>query len=229
MTSPSTDPPPRRPPARDLARDVAVAAVAFVATLILFFGFSTLILQSRDGGAGVASATQSATPSAGAPTPAPTASATRSAEASGEPSSSPTSASPTSSSPSPSADPVLVGAGDIAACGLDDDSATASLVEGIPAAAVFTAGDNAYENGSADDFRNCYDPTWGAFKDRTRPAPGNHDWQTRDLAGYLGYFGAAAAPQGTSWYSYDLGTWHVVVLDSDCGSVGGCGPGSAQG
>ena len=59
--------------------------------------------------------------------------------------------------------------------------------------------------------------------------PGNHDWQTKNLAGYLGYFGTAAAPEGTSWYSYDLGTWHLVVLDSDCGSVGGCGAGSAQG
>ena len=59
--------------------------------------------------------------------------------------------------------------------------------------------------------------------------PGNHDWDTKDLAGYLGYFGAAAAPAGKSWYSYDLGTWHVIVLDSDCASVGGCGPATDQG
>ena len=94
----------------------------------------------------------------------------------------------------PATDAVLVGAGDIATCGGDDDSATAALVEGIPGA-VFTAGDNAYENGSAKDFRDCYDPTWGAFKDRTRPTAGNHDWQTKDLAGYLGYFGAAAGTE----------------------------------
>ena len=94
---------------------------------------------------------------------------------------------------------------------------------------MFTAGDNAYENGSPDQFRDCYDPTWGAFKDRTRPAAGNHDWETKDLAGYLGYFGEAAAPQGVSWYSYDLGTWHVVVLDSDCAAVGGCEATSPQG
>ena len=206
-------------------RTVAVGAVAFAATLILLFGFATLVLQSRDGGAVSASSTPSARPSTAAPTPTPTASATPSVEASGGTPSS----SPGLPSPSASADPILVGAGDIADCTLDDDSATARLIADIPTAAVFTAGDNAYENGSADDFRNCYDPTWGAFKDRTRPAAGNHDWQTKDLAGYLGYFGTAAAPDGTSWYSYDLGTWHIVVLDSDCGSVGGCGAGSAQG
>ena len=83
--------------------------------------------------------------------------------------------------------------------------------------------------GRPDQFRDCYDPTWGAFKDRTRPAAGNHDWETKDLAGYLGYFGEAAAPQGVSWYSYELGAWHVVVLDSDCAAVGGCEATSPQG
>ncbi len=132
---------------------------------------------------------------------------------------------PTASS---SAEPVLVGAGDIADCALDDDSATADLVATIPGT-VFTAGDNAYPNGTADQFRDCYGPTWGRFLDRTRPAAGNHDWETKDLAGYVGYFGTAAEPKGVSWYSYDLGTWHVVVLDSDCSSVGGCGADSVQG
>jgi hypothetical protein len=125
-------------------------------------------------------------------------------------------------------DPVLVGAGDIADCGLVDDSATAALIEAIPGT-VFTAGDDAYPSGTAQQFRDCYDPTWGAFRDRTHPAPGNHDWETSGLAGYLGYFGTAAAPKGTSWYAYDLGTWHIVVLDSDCSSVGGCAADSPQG
>ena len=209
-----TDPPPHGPPARDLARNIAVGAVAFAATLILLFGFATLILQSRDRGVAVASSSPAST--------APSIGASPGASSIGRSSVAPPSA-------GPAADPVLVGAGDIADCTLDDDTATAMLIEGIPGAAVFTAGDNSYENGSADDYRNCYAPTWGAFKDRTRPAPGNHDWQTKDLAGYLGYFGTEAAPLGTSWYSYDLGTWHIVVLDSDCGFVGGCGAGSAQG
>jgi hypothetical protein len=139
------------------------------------------------------------------------------------------SATAASSSATPaSGDPVLVGAGDIADCGLDDDSATATLIDAIPGT-VFTAGDNAYNDGTSDQFRDCYGPTWGRFLDRTRPAAGNHDWNTGKLAGYLGYFGAAAGPNGTSWYSYDLGTWHVVVLDSVCSSVGGCAPDSVQG
>jgi hypothetical protein len=125
-------------------------------------------------------------------------------------------------------DATLVGAGDIADCGLTDDTATATLVEAIDGT-VFTAGDNAYGSGSADQFRDCYDPTWGKFKDRTRPAAGNHDWETKDLGGYLGYFGTAAAPDATSWYSYALGAWHVIVLDSDCSNVGGCGADSPQG
>jgi hypothetical protein len=94
---------------------------------------------------------------------------------------------------------------------------------------VFTAGDNAYPDGSRSEFRDCYGPTWGRFLDRTKPAPGNHDHETQGLAGYLGYFGAAAAPDGKPWYSYDLGTWHIVVLDSNCDFVGGCGRNSLQG
>jgi hypothetical protein len=138
--------------------------------------------------------------------------------------------SPSSSGPraTPSEDPVLVGAGDIADCGLDDDGATAVLLDTI-SGTVFTAGDNAYPDGTAEQFRDCYGPTWGRHLARTRPAPGNHDQVTKDLAGYLGYFGAAAAPNGTPWYSYELGAWHVVVLDSNCDAAGGCGPDSEQG
>jgi hypothetical protein len=130
---------------------------------------------------------------------------------------------------SPTGDVTLVGAGDIASCGLDDDAATAALVDTIPGA-VFTAGDNAYENGTRQEFSECFAPTWGAFKDRIRPAAGNHDWNTKDAAGYLGYFGDAATnPDGRTWYSYELGVWHVIVLDSNCAKVGGCEPDSDQG
>ncbi|HEX5040250.1 MAG TPA: metallophosphoesterase, partial [Candidatus Limnocylindria bacterium] len=129
---------------------------------------------------------------------------------------------------SPPADAVLIGAGDIADCSREGDEHTARLLDDLTGA-VFTAGDNAYASGTAAQFRDCYGPTWGRHVARTRPAPGNHDWETQGLAGYLGYFGAAAAPNGTSWYSYDLGAWHIVVLDSDCEPVGGCDAGSAQG
>lgn len=123
---------------------------------------------------------------------------------------------------------VLVGAGDIADCGTDHDGRTAELVEGI-AGTVFTAGDNAYEGGAPTEFRDCYGPTWGRFRDRTRPAAGNHDFATRAADGYFGYFGPAAGAAGDGWYSYDAGAWHVVVLNSNCDSVGGCDAASAQG
>jgi PKD repeat protein len=124
-------------------------------------------------------------------------------------------------------DPVLVGAGDIADCSLPNDEATAALVANIPGT-VFTAGDNAYENGTASEFSDCYDPSWGRFKARTRPAPGNHEYNTPVAAGYYGYFGNAAGDPTKGYYSYDYGGWHVVVLNAECDQVGGCGSGSAQ-
>lgn len=78
------------------------------------------------------------------------------------------------SQPPDRAVPVLVGAGDIARCGREAVEATAKLLDGIPGT-VFTAGDNAYERGTLDEYRRCYESTWGRHKARTRPAPGNHD------------------------------------------------------
>jgi hypothetical protein len=124
-------------------------------------------------------------------------------------------------------DPVLVGAGDIAWCGGSGDSSTAALIRSIPGT-VFDAGDNAYEYGSPWDYGNCYGPTWGAFKSRTRPAPGNHDYETAGARGYFGYFGARAGTAGKGYYAYNLGTWRVYVLNSNCWAVGGCQRGSAQ-
>jgi hypothetical protein len=121
-------------------------------------------------------------------------------------------------------DPVLVGAGDIADCTTGADMATARLIEGIPGL-VFTAGDEAYPEGSAENFRDCYEPSWGRFLDRTLPAIGNHEYETAGAAGYSGYFGSAASPSGESWYSLHVGAWHVIVLDSNCDIVG-CGRGS---
>ena len=122
---------------------------------------------------------------------------------------------------------VLVGAGDIAACGSAHDDATAALVEGI-AGTVFTAGDNAYESGTVEQYRDCYGPSWGRFKDRTRPVPGNHEYQTPGAAGYFEYFGAAAGDPARPWYAYDLGEWRVYALDSNCDAIGGCGSDSPE-
>ena len=131
------------------------------------------------------------------------------------------------STPVTADDPVLVGAGDIALCDSDRDDATADLIEDIDGT-VFTTGDNAYQTGTAQEFRDCYGPSWGRFRDRTHPSAGDHDWGTPDLAGYRGYFGDLAGPPDRSWYSYDLGWWHVVVLDSQCDKVGGCRPDSRR-
>ena len=109
---------------------------------------------------------------------------------------------------------VLVGAGDIADCGSSGAEATAALLDAIPGT-VFTAGDNAYSSGTASEYANCYDPTWGRHKARTRPAPGNHEYNTSDAAPYYAYFGANAGPSGRGYYSYDLGDWHLISLNSN--------------
>lgn len=124
-------------------------------------------------------------------------------------------------------DPVLVGAGDISTCTNAGDTKTAALIEDI-AGTVFTAGDNAYEDGTLEQFQTCYDPTWGAFLDRTRPTPGNHDYHTPGADGYFTYFGSRAGEPGEGWYAYDLGDWRIYALNSNCSDVGGCGAGSPQ-
>ncbi|MGH7401544.1 MAG: ABC transporter substrate-binding protein [Candidatus Rokuibacteriota bacterium] len=122
---------------------------------------------------------------------------------------------------------VLVGAGDIASCTSDGDEATASLLDAI-GGVVFTLGDHAYDSGTSIEFAACYEPSWGRHKSRTRPAPGNHDYATSAGSGYFAYFGARAGDPAKGYYSYDLGSWHIIVLNSNCPDVGGCGPGSAQ-
>ena len=108
----------------------------------------------------------------------------------------------------------LVGAGDIGFCGLIGDRATGILLDQIPGT-VFTAGDNAYPDGTLEDFQKCYEPTWGRHKSRTRPSPGNHEYHDGSATGYFTYFGAAAGDSTKGYYSYDLGAWHVVVLNSN--------------
>lgn len=125
-------------------------------------------------------------------------------------------------------DPVLVGAGDIADCTqLSGAAKTAVLLDRV-AGTVFTLGDNAYPSGTAAQFADCYAPTWGRHRARTRPAVGNHDYRTPHAAPYFAYFGSAAGDPDKGYYGYDLGKWHVVVLNSDCAEVGGCQRGSQQ-
>lgn len=122
----------------------------------------------------------------------------------------------------------LVGAGDIASCSYNQDSATARLLGRIPGT-VFTLGDNAYPDGTAEQFRNCYDPTWGKYRKRTKPTAGNHDYHTKGAKPYFNYFGRRAGGPNRGYYSYDRGAWHIVALNSNCNKVGGCGRRSDQG
>jgi len=109
---------------------------------------------------------------------------------------------------------VFVGAGDIANCQmLGGARATAALLDTIQGT-VFTTGDHAYQAGSDKDFKDCYEPTWGRHKARTRPTPGIHDYNTSGAAPYFAYFGSAAGEPGKGYYSYNLGSWHVVALNS---------------
>jgi hypothetical protein len=133
---------------------------------------------------------------------------------------------PTVIPPLPPGDPaVLVAAGDIAECGDRDDEATADLVDRIPGT-VLALGDNAYPSGSLRDFRECYGASWGRFAERTQPVAGNHEYETDDAAGLRAYW-PGGLPE--TWYAFDVGEWRVVVLDSNCEAVGGCGPESPQG
>jgi acid phosphatase type 7 len=113
----------------------------------------------------------------------------------------------------------LVGAGDIARCDDRSDRATARLL-GKTRGTVFTLGDNVYPDGTRAQFRDCYAPTWGKYKKRTKPAVGNHEYHTPGAKGYFEYFGARAGRHGRSYYSYDRGRWHIIALNSNCEEVG---------
>lgn len=196
-----------------IPRQVALLLVAFVATFALLIGGRELLGRTAADGAGRSpSGGGSAAPvgSLGF-TPAPTGGPSTEASGSGEPTI------------------VLTGAGDIADCALPGAARTSDLLL-AQSGSFFTAGDNAYQDGSVANYTDCYAPTWGRVLSRTiLPAAGNHDWLTPGAAGYLAYFGTVADPQGVTWYSMDLGAWHVIVLDSDCENVGGCDDASPEG
>jgi hypothetical protein len=121
----------------------------------------------------------------------------------------------------------LLAVGDIAFCGSSADEAVASVASSLPGT-IALLGDNAYPDGSAADYAHCFNPPWRGLRGRLRPVPGNHDYQTLHAAGYFSYFGSAAGTPGQGWYSYNLGGWHLVALNSECDAIGGCGPGSPQ-
>jgi hypothetical protein len=127
----------------------------------------------------------------------------------------------------------LLAAGDVEGCGPDgkpagQSKATARLLARNPGT-IAALGDLVQgESGTWRDYRDCYGPAWGKFRDRTRPALGNHDYRPGGARGFFAYFRGRAGPPPRGYYSYQLGTWHIVVLNSNCDRVGGCGRGSAQ-
>jgi len=144
-------------------------------------------------------------------------------------------------------DPVIAAAGDIACDplsssfngGLGTSSAcrqkyTSDLLVGSQLAAVLTLGDNQYEQGTLAQFQQSYDPSWGRVKAITRPTVGNHEYTTANASGYFDYFNGVgvqsgrAGARGKGYYSFNVGTWHVVALNSNCSQVVGCGAGSPQ-
>jgi hypothetical protein len=108
--------------------------------------------------------------------------------------------------------PVLIGAGNVTSCGSNNDDKTAAIVDTI-AGTVFTTGDNAFDAGTDSQYLNCYAPTWGRFLARTRPTLGNHDYQLGNADGSFNYFGDRLGTRGLGYYSYDVATWHVIVLN----------------
>jgi hypothetical protein len=147
---------------------------------------------------------------------------------------------PTASSAAATADPVIAAAGDIACDPTDPNynggsgtssfcrqQATAALLDS-GYAAILPLGDEQYSDGALTKLHQVYDPSWGRTKALHRPVPGNHEYLTPDAAGYFDYYGTQAGERGKGWYSYDLGSWHVVALTGECAYVGGCGAGSPQ-
>ncbi|HKG54061.1 MAG TPA: hypothetical protein VKB04_07345, partial [Anaerolineales bacterium] len=138
-------------------------------------------------------------------------------------------------------DPIIAAAGDIA-CDPSDGNfnggngtsgscrqkAVSDLFVGKNFSAVLTLGDTQYENGALTKYQQSFDPSWGRAKNIIRPAVGNHEYTTAGASGYYGYFGAAAGDKTKGYYSYDLGAWHLIALNSNCSQVGGCGAGSPQ-
>lgn len=125
------------------------------------------------------------------------------------------------------ASPVLLAVGDIASCDSTGDESTAKLLDTLPGT-IALLGDTVYEAGTADEFADCYEPSWGRHKSRIYPAVGNHEYVTSGAGPYFDYFGAAAGDPAQGYYSYDLGTWHIIVLNSNCARIDGCHAGSPQ-
>jgi hypothetical protein len=198
--------------------------------VLLADGSDGIRFESREGSPPpelVLSFTSGPAPTAtNSPTPGPSPTSTATPTPTNTPTPGP---SPTPTATSSSGSVVFVGAGDISDCSRIEDELTAQLLDNIPGT-VYTVGDNANPNGTTSEYNNCYEPTWGRHKARTHPAAGDNEYNSSsDAADYFNYFGAAAGNPGEGWYSFNVGSWHIIVLNSNCSQVGGCDPNSPQG
>jgi len=204
----------------------------------------TSVAPTQPGVTNVAPTQTSAAPTSPA---LPTATATRNPAVSPTVTSVPTfTASPMPSpsrtaAPSGPGDPVIGAAGDIACdpssssfnggngtSGSCRQKAVSDVMLNSNLTAVLVLGDVQYEDGALTKYQQSYDPSWGRMKNITRPAVGNHEYLTSGAAGYFSYFGAAAGDRTKGYYSYNVGAWHIIALNSNCSQVGGCGTGSPQ-
>jgi hypothetical protein len=129
-------------------------------------------------------------------------------------------------------DPVVNALGDIAACDpsyihRDGQMLTEALMRTLDGP-ILGLGDYVYPDGTPAYFTSCFDPVWSSIKTRFIPAAGNHEYQYTNAGGYYSYFGAAAGDPTQGYYSFNLGSWHLIALNSNCSAVGGCGVGSQQ-
>jgi hypothetical protein len=111
----------------------------------------------------------------------------------------------------------FIGAGDVSFCDSDGDVLTGKILDRFPGT-IFLLGDASNNTGRPEEYTNCFDPAWGRFKPRLKPAIGNHDYINDNGKSYFEYFGALAGDAGKGYYSYDLGGWHIIVLNSQCGA-----------
>ncbi len=195
-------------------RTIGLLILMLTAMLLFFAGCSKLssnqrvTVQLTETASPTLTASATATPSATATvTASPTATATATATA----------------TPTPV---ILAAVGDIAICGQEGDDQTAALIADWDAN-IIIPGDPNNEDGTLWQYQNCYEPAWGVLRDRIHTVAGNHDYYSDPNTNYYAYFGEAAGPSGLGYYSFDLGDWHIIALNSNCGYLA-CGPSSDQ-
>ncbi len=130
--------------------------------------------------------------------------------------------------PSATAVPLILAAvADVAICGQEGDDQTAALIADWGVSEILIAGDISNEDGTLYQYQNCFDPSWGVYREMIHPVPGNHDYYSNPLENYYLYFDQAAGTPGQGYYSLDRGQWHIIALNSNCGAIA-CGPSSDQ-